>query len=1506
MTKPVYDAWVIKALNKRVIAHNEAETDPRRRLRLADVKTVHGRGWRDKESAMAKVDAFVDHLAKAEDFEEWKHRRDNGGRFAPKGGGKSPERHRADMERDDQYRAAHTQVIPETRFTTLGAPLAGLAGVGLGAASWGSGLANRAFSGTGRRVAGAVAGNAAKVAVGVPVLLATTATRPLLGRAALAFGLRPPSREAYRRFVRGSANGADHGARVAADLGMRAWTAARTRVLAAARKTGGPKAVWLAGAAVPGVAYGTGLYHAAGAVGPVLDSLFPRRVDKVDAGAALVKRMAQGEDLLAAVAGSEELALVKAAYLQDLAKATVPSAASMARIANQAISRFQRRIGPAVVRYGTGKVRRAIVGASGRAIAGATAAAAGGLAAGGATYAAGNPYRDAEGRFTSREKAAFMVGVAGGLASGTAVVLGLRRGNMKAASAVIRDVADKARGNLDQFQARVERELTARAQKTGISVGGNIDLTREFPEVGRKARIALPTKSMTLAETRNRVGKQFDDDIAAAAGSPANWMRLQIDEAHARQVAAVTKEAMTLSGPNKGAFKAGWDQKRLDRAVKTLGDVRDKAKLEAEKSLSDHTAVGQALKTDLGELKDFLGRANLARGTAGTEALAVPTAVLKLDGKAQKKVDRFLELGREYAAAHKASIETIKTGDPDELALHRARDAAAKAVPEIEKKLKQATKAFDDLVEEMKHQTQASGHTTLAQAAADHAKIPMPKIVDEVTTSGLRLAGQPPKGEAIFLKPPPDEAALRQVRARILDEVDTRFAQTAKIEALQVRKIAEAEVSRALGQLRELAPATLPEGAGAALMRAAEAAGRYKAEVLKDLKKVPKLLDRGLHHQASAWLTSISNSAVKLRGRARELLSGIAYDKQSDGTWKFSPKKASLKTLGLLSATGVIKITDDALLPQWGDRWKRPGKELKPVSEIQSNGDGRIGVTFVDANDGQRKWASGYEIKGGVETPLRFGTLYERPGQQQGQQRDQGRRENAFQPENDASRQTIGKAISAAFQAKKIENGDADDAGRFQFLGKGGVPNEVRAGNAEALSVRRRAIARMRRQERDSLGQNDYFKALSSLFDKDARLLTLDDRVDLFFGKGGIAAGADANTGIKQRVRNELDRWRDFANQDQRNDMRRLVGTLHLRGDLNDSEAKSAYGIISSRPIRGATADTPVVTPTAPKVPVLSARAASAPEVKIRLDKFGSEILSAVNSYSFDEQQSAQWQRTLRGFGASDDPQKQRQSFSNQIAELAGDLYEIERARNQALDETELLGLVRRRMLNSIKSTGRILIEKLDAGAGLAKAWDESKFVRHAKGSIAGGEFAPKGGHGERAGRVAEGLAASRAHTGEERSPFEPVRALGNLGSIASSTAAWQAAERFLPAGGRIVARAGRFGVKLAASGVAGSAGKVGGEAVANAGYKVAGKPSPGTYEEPLRPAIEESMRLAGNILGTLGGAAAGAAGGPAGSFAGGVAGAVAGEEAGGAVYRFVTSRHGEEAAARIQRFFQP
>lgn len=332
---------VIGELRYRVIQHNEALGGDDGRVKLGELKHLYKRWFGGRNPhlhALEKIDKHLEglrtRLVKAQEpFDQGRHPRGQHGRFRPDGGPRhhgeahggggsggsgggggpmppptEPKRPPSPPDRPlarNGEDASVVQVIPETRYSTLGPPIAGLGGIAYGAyagatATMGGTPIDRAITrGTtwaggktgilaGRGAAGVkhVGGRVARVGIGaVNRTLHTSYARP-----ALDYGLDAATSD--RLALRGQKIGAAAGRVVGhvqaipgAAINMPAVVLRRglARVIPGVRgRVLGSGAGAIYGAATTGALLAAPIFaHAMSEIGPYLDATFPRRVHKM-------------------------------------------------------------------------------------------------------------------------------------------------------------------------------------------------------------------------------------------------------------------------------------------------------------------------------------------------------------------------------------------------------------------------------------------------------------------------------------------------------------------------------------------------------------------------------------------------------------------------------------------------------------------------------------------------------------------------------------------------------------------------------------------------------------------------------------------------------------------------------------------------------------------------------------------------------------------------------------------------------------------------------------------------------------------------------------------------------------------------------------------------------------------------------------------------------------------------------------------------------------------------
>jgi len=426
MSRPVVTADVIAELRTRVAGHNERH--PAARTRLNDLKKIFSR------RGMGAVEGHLTKLAKASgDFDEGKHRRDENGRFAPKGGGSgrqgwqerlysdvaTPETHRRLRDESRGYESATTAVVPETRYTELGQWAGGAAGIAAGGWSGASAMRNpdggfiRRWA---RRKSADLAGGLAGGTVKTVTRLAGAASHGLTGvpgpNAVDAVAMRAgnAAQRGVSRLVSGVGSAINRAttwpARKAAEAEIASMPPPRNALERTRRAYRAAYAGTRYGLLWPGIPFAmAGYYGMRDYVGPAADATFPRRVEKALTGPADPRSR---EVLQKAIAGAAWRGAKK--KVARLFGRTPSQKAAATRGANAAAetarSAKYERIGRLAARtrmrqagaYGLGGLGLTALG--GAALGGGAGAAAGY----GGVMANRRYYRDENGRFTSKER----------------------------------------------------------------------------------------------------------------------------------------------------------------------------------------------------------------------------------------------------------------------------------------------------------------------------------------------------------------------------------------------------------------------------------------------------------------------------------------------------------------------------------------------------------------------------------------------------------------------------------------------------------------------------------------------------------------------------------------------------------------------------------------------------------------------------------------------------------------------------------------------------------------------------------------------------------------------------------------------------------------------------------------------------------------------------------------------------------------------------------------------
>lgn len=677
MARVHFNAHLIADLRRRVIEHNQGVGDDGRATKLEELKKLYRRAYQKAKGpnpgakAMAKVDAFLSDLTKAEQpFDESKVRRDSDGKFADKPDAPraaSRADHQRRQKEDPEYRATTTSVIPETRYGASGAfvrdagSLAAGAGVTLALLRGTPGVLSRAGAG--------VVGRVGSVALKVPtyaVARGAVAAANLGARGANAainatergardsLGL-PPSKRAgnvvpsvdpdvARRAGAFMGRYGEKGALLVAGLtakGLGAVGRAAVDGVSIPNPTGMKQKVSnkvRRGIMIGAMSLPVGLTIRSTikdgmldpeVIGRGFDAFSSREVQKLDA------------------ARDEIMAKLDGLTVNDV----------LTKAAPRPWSRVASMVFPAA------------------------AAAVGGAVGGGATYAAtsskkrGNPYRDEDGKFTSKDRAAMTVGGAllGGAAAGLATYAAMRRGNAKAFGARVRNMIagreERVKRILEPNGApgsRVSRLMAGKAQRIQEIQAANPALKARLDEMRRFGQ----------SDAFHFIERARDEVTGRMAETMATITAIRMPKGSSAETVGGVINKFGIAGARRQLASAldGLDDAGLERMLNVRG-VSD-AQKEALRSLHRmREGVPDQIRNQLAahaqKINDQMGAVELAGSRART-------AKLKLE-----------DAGAKYAAAPE--------GAPDKQTLKEAFDKATDAFDKAAGRETKARTALQDL-----------------------------------------------------------------------------------------------------------------------------------------------------------------------------------------------------------------------------------------------------------------------------------------------------------------------------------------------------------------------------------------------------------------------------------------------------------------------------------------------------------------------------------------------------------------------------------------------------------------------------------------------------------------------------------------------------------------------------------------------------------------------------------------------------------------------------------------
>lgn len=1008
-----------------VVADHNARAAPRgaEQVRLSGVKSLYKRfhnGDDPHAHALAKIDG---HLAKIrgemqkaqEPFDPSRHPRGRRGQFRSGAGGETvpPAVHGqaahyadvADRGADKRlrasnagYDAAQTQVIPETRYSTFGPPIAGAAGVALGATA--GALTTHPFNDpitrTMERGAGAITGKITRGAGLLhPKLVARNASRATIGAVNQATGskFRRPH-PASKAQIEAARDAAQNLGRKAGKGAVRAWAIMGNGPAAAAHHASKltvnrlgmgrvgraviPRgAGLLAGAIYPGaLIWGPVLYHTAANVGPYLDQAFPRRVRKI-AG-----ELWDDEQVLAKQAE---------ALTSDLAKIQI---ANIARAALRSVgSRFTHTTTPSVASHSVGAVghmsphaqrafhdaieraaggggftvpprraaRAAFAGVHGIAGAAAGAGAGAGLGAAGQVLAdrwheEEHP-RDSTGRFSNKAARAKLAAKRGAVAGS---VTGLGVGLLVGLAAARRGhgaLLGQALERLGGARERIMGEAQGNAREAHAAA--HFDANRK--KLGLKPRAPSGAQTMhghvTSELKRVALDAWRQAEGAAIQGGPEAWYKHQVDRAFDATAKRMLRQV--------GGAPRGVDNKIVSA---NLFDGIDRGKLNEQQTKIFDDLASKREKA-LGSVTELYNarRANVEEARTHVQDLHGEIKQLGID------LDYVPERIREFEKNDTGTLSQVKQLAKDRMGVDLKARTRETALEEIQGHIDHWDRVTRQRVEDMTAEVASGGNAELALRAARAAT-----ATDMADAERMAVANPfSSKSTDKFFQPIPN---LQHAQGEVEQNAVRIYDREAEAHAKEALEHAEAMFAAREADLQSAIPKTGPIGAAfdravpqiAARMRQGQI--DYVAISTASRNKLS-----GSQRAIADWLHAQANPAEAMR-TAKKLATGAARQGKRMAAAGGRNWKYIVPGIGIGTTLGVVDLNGPRgervrINPK---RWRKPADlrfETVPLDPINRPNEGMFGVSFKD-RDGQRKFLHGVHITsadGTSRTMIPFG-----------------------------------------------------------------------------------------------------------------------------------------------------------------------------------------------------------------------------------------------------------------------------------------------------------------------------------------------------------------------------------------------------------------------------------------------------------------------------------------------------------------------------------------------------
>jgi hypothetical protein len=1554
---PVIDADLIAGLRNRVVAHNKSF--PHAPVKLGVLKKVWIEGWRRSRGSRAGAEAAVDKhlkklaslpadmrsveaLAKAE-FDESKHRRDEKGRFAPKGGNApsiyrnvaTPSQHAQAMRENEGYRAANTQVIPETRFSTFGGPVGAAVGMGLSAlggafADKGPDIITRAKNRAIGSVVGGVAGIAARTGhiVGGEAI---NAVRRKLGKPPLDVhdAARTTGKATRRKVANATKNLLNYVDKIAFTPSRKIIESAK-RSAAKKNLTGlrralhmgrGRLAAATTAAVIPGVVTAYALRNIGNSVGPYLDAAFPRRVQKVAADPRSVEVLQKASlanviNVVRNSAAANALRNFKAALAGNI------SAGKIQSVPNKGQVMARRILAP--------HMRSVKVGAGLGAI--------GGAALGAGAYAgARRYYRDEKGRFTSKERdVSYMLGsaalgaLAGGLA-GAAFVRGKNR-------AIARELAER----LGRLKVNIKDPQTgATVERTLAEAKGLIDNKVLHSAVGGKKRVPFSAADVKLKES---LGAQ-PSFVPAAGANPTDSGRMGYLLARAKQrvmnrmgvgVNRALQQADAAELRMRNAWQAGkeaWDAFQVDEAIRSR--LREAF---ANKGLFQYP---KNAPKDVRDTTTAINRVLMARPT------------LRPDGKIDDPLGDMIQAVRALKPSEKTanSIAKVKTGTIFDKMTVDQKKAIVREIDAFTK----YNKALAEHKNAVNEFNRLSSMKPEEMTAGDKARWKLHQKYDlvEYTKNKLEQTPNPFIKDAIKPYPASKEELnelISTVRNKLTAPVNRLKNQTKALDELAARRILDTLSALERAWTRNPLPG---EKGVQRLWRPISEVGQQARTIISDVGASVKPKWERLK---TILLGGMKDNAVAAGARQGGLLPKAygAVKATTEQAWawiKANPKKAA-GILSALTAMGVVEIGADGKLDfsfrsvpeaarQLVDKKTRP----EPAMYFLNNGKDvaylMLGRTI--AKKGQEP-----------QDIILAGTIIRENGTTQTVQpmmplkmflenNSGGRGGGGTKPNvelNNQQKRQFTEAIRAL--GDKIKRSDEDEEEYYLFRAHDDNSKDREA--AEYMNLVAKTAG-------SSGGGNAFYSYLASVFTSEAAPLLKESekRALLFGGKikdksgneqkitgvfevegagknGRAAAEAYRNRSSERLVDALIARVKELPPPDEEQakllrHMGRLLASKHSPASIGEHGKQKLFTAIADR-IKSSSTDSGLEPPKQ----IASSSSSGAYEAELHTyTNFLSGSIGRYNEYApadFDDALKAVAQRTFQNAvreirSNPPYPNMTEEDIFREARLLAEERWLDEQAKGRLHNDLLRQKIEEFQARRSRKSFSLTDLAKIAASSAsvalLNKAevpqfrqqqhFDETKVRRIPRGQEGAGRFAPKGGGTQIGAKPRQNVGAYRvASKNAERGYFEPVRFGGTIGQSVGSQAGWEIASRFLPGPLKNMSAVSRLSYRLASSMIGGAGGQSAGEALGRATYKDPRR-APGSWEPKNRTLGEEASRMGGAMAGSMLGALSRK---PLKSFTIGVGGQLAGDEIAAQAYHVARKHYGKDAAARAARGASP